>query len=251
LNQFCRIPSIRVEGANDTKKTSVDPQEGLALVKRMLALKADPNAMTRHPIAGPIGHVHLDFERVGSTPVHIAATAGNVDLMKLLLESGGDPNLIRSDGHSPLSLASKADDLPLLELLVANGGDVKRTYDPADPITDIYYDSAVQVAPPRRNQTLLHIAAAAGSHAVVPFLVASGVSLTAKNSRGETPLNLAESQERIRYTRDRRDAKLQRSFNTPNIRDPDSIVLVTDTSDVIKRLMHMKTAAIRTAGVSK
>src|SRR5882724_2889091 len=95
LNQFCRIPSIRVEGANDTRKTSVDPQEGLALIRRMLELKADPNAMTRYPIAGPVGHVHLDFEHIGSTPVHIAASAGDTDLMKLVLEHGGDPNLIR------------------------------------------------------------------------------------------------------------------------------------------------------------
>ncbi len=241
LNQFCR----------NTRKTSVDPQEGLSLVKRMLDMKADPNAMTRYPIAGPVGHVHLDFEHVGSTPVHIAASAGNADLMKLLLERGGDPNLIRGDGHSPLSLAAQADHLPLVELLVANGGDVKRTYDPADPIVDVFYDSAVQVTHLGRNETLLHIAAAAGAHAVVPFLVARGVSLTAKNDKGETALALAESQERIRYQRDRRDAKLQRSFDNPNIRDPDGIVLESDTSDAIKRLMHMETAAIRSAKVSK
>jgi len=251
LNQFCRIPSIRVEGANDTRKTSVDPQEGLALIRRMLELKADPNAMTRYPIAGPVGHVHLDFEHIGSTPVHIAASAGDTDLMKLVLEHGGDPNLIRGDGHSPLSLASQANYLPLVELLVANGGDVKRTYDPTDPIVDVFYDSAVQVTHLGRNETLLHIAAAAGAHAVVPFLVARGVSLTSKNDKGETALALAESQERIRYQRDRRDAKLQRSFDNPNIRDPDGIVLESDTSDAIRRLMHMETAAIRSANVSK
>jgi len=217
----------------------------------MLELKADPNAMTRYPIAGPVGHVHLDFEHIGSTPVHIAASAGDTDLMKLVLEHGGDPNLIRGDGHSPLSLASQANYLPLVELLVANGGDVKRTYDPTDPIVDVFYDSAVQVTHLGRNETLLHIAAAAGAHAVVPFLVARGVSLTSKNDKGETALALAESQERIRYQRDRRDAKLQRSFDNPNIRDPDGIVLESDTSDAIKRLMHMETAAIRSANVSK
>ena len=250
LNQFCRIPSIRVEGANDTRKTSVDPQEGLSLVKRMLDLKADPNAVTRYPIAGPVGHVHLDFEHVGSTPVHVAASAGNADLMKLLLEHGGNPNEIRNDGHSPLSLAAQADYLPLVELLVANGGDVKHTYDPADPIVDVFYDSAVQVTHLGRNETLLHIAAAAGAHAVVPFLVGRGVSLTAKNDKGETALALAESQERIRYQRDRRDAKLQRSFENPNIRDPDGIVLESNTSDAIRRLMHMETPAVRSAKVS-
>jgi len=251
IDQFCRIPSIHLEDAKDTTTASLNPQEGLALVKRMLALKADPNATTRYPIAGPVGHVHLSFAHVGSTPTHIAASTENADLMRLLLEFGGDPNRLRPDGHSSVSLAVQEDDLPLLELLIAQGGDVKRTYDPADPIVGVYREDGTTDSAPRRDQTLLHIAAAAGSYRVVPFLVAHGLLLTAKNDKGETPLALAESQEKYRYARDRRDADLHRRDNVPDIRDPESIVLTTDTSDEIKRLMGNNNDAIRTAETTK
>ena len=250
IDQFCRIPAIHLEDAKDTTTASLNPQEGLALVKRMLALKADPNATTRYPVAGPVGHVHLSFAQIGSTPMHIAASTENADLMKLLLESGGDPNRLRPDGHSSVSLAVQEDDLPLLELLVGRGGDVKRTYDPADPIVDVYREDGTTDSAPRRDETLLHIAAAAGSYKVVPFLVAHGLLLTAKNDKGETPLALAESQEKYRYARDRRDADLHRRDNVPDIRDPESILLTTDTSNEIKRLMGSNDP-IRTAGTNK
>jgi ankyrin repeat protein len=251
MNQFCRIPSIHLEDAKDTTTASLNPQEGLALVKRLLALKADPNATTRYPSAGPIGQVHLSFAHIGSTPLHIAASAGNTNLMQLLVQFGGDPNRTRPDGHSALSLAAQEGDLPLVELLVAEGGDLKRTYDPVDPIVDVYREDGTTDSSSRRNQTLLHIAAAAGARTVVPFLVTHGLLLTAKNDKGETPLVLAESQEKYRFARDRRDADLHRRANVPDIRDPDSIVLATDTSDAIKRLMQIKADDIRTAEASK
>lgn len=251
IDRFCRIPSIHLQDAKDTTTASLNPQEGLALVRRLLTLKADPNAATRYPVAGPIGHVHLSFAQIGSTPMHVAASTADVDLMRLLLEFGGDPNHGRPDGHSCLTLTVQEDDLPLLELLAAHGGDLKRTYDPADPIVDVYREDGTTDSGPRRNQTLLHIAAAAGSRQVVPFLVAQGLMLTAKNDKGETPLTLAESQEKYRYARDRRDADLHRRANVPDIRDPDSIVLTTDTSDEIKRLMNERKDEIRTAGSNR
>jgi ankyrin repeat protein len=250
MSQFCRIPSIHEADAEDKTTASVDPKEGIALIKRLLAQKADPNAMTRFPMAGPVGQVHISFAHIGSTPMHIAASTGNVDLMKLLIQAGGDPNRIRPDGHSPLSLAVQEDDLALLKLLVAEGGDVKRSYDPEDPIVDVYRLDGLTSSAPRHNETLLHIAAAAGSYRVIPFLAAQGVSLTAKNDKGETPLTLAQNQEKYRYARDRRDADLHRRANVPDIRDPAGIVMATDTSDTIQRLLQMKPEDAQTASLS-
>jgi ankyrin repeat protein len=48
----------------------------------------------------------------------------------------------------------------------------------------------------RQNQTIMHIAAGAGAAEVTEYLYLQGVGLDAKNSMGETPLDLAEHQER-------------------------------------------------------
>src|SRR5690242_435068 len=113
----------------------VDPHQGMALVKRLLDLKVDPNAVNRYTPPGPVGAIHFNSATTGSSPVHIAAISGKVELMKLLLDHGGDPNQLRQDGHSPLSLAAKLNDLPMVKILVSRGADVKRRYNPIDKFT--------------------------------------------------------------------------------------------------------------------
>lgn len=246
LNQFCRIPAIHIDEVKDTSTASVAPDVGLKLVKRLLESKADPNAQVIYPVSGPIGQVHISFVSAGSSALHIAASSGNTDLMKLLLDHGGNAELIRDDGHSPLSLAVQADNLPLVELLAAHGADLARTYDPADPIVAAYRQDGTTDAKPRKGQSLLHIAAASGSSTVVPFLVSNGLSVEAKNAEGETPLMLAQSQERYRYERDRRDADLHRREGVPDIRAPESIALAEQTSRALKEITQRSTS-VRTA----
>jgi ankyrin repeat protein len=238
LNEFCRLPSIHIDEVKDTATASVEIGVGLSLVKRLVEAKADPNAQVIYPVAGPVGQVHISFIRTGSSALHIAASTGNVALLSALLDHGGNPDLIREDGHSPLSLAVQVDSLPLVQLLASRGVNLGRTYTPADPIVESYRQDGTTDAKPRGDQTLLHIAAAAGASSVVPFLASKGLSMDAKDSSGETPLMLAESQERYRFERDRRDADLHRREGVPDIRDPESITLANQTSQTIKRLMQ-------------
>jgi ankyrin repeat protein len=223
--------------APEASSAAASVQEGMELVRRMLTLGADPNASTRYPTAGPIGRVRINPAPVGSTPMHLAADMTRADLMELMLARGGDPNRIRSDGHSPLSVATKADDLPMVELLSAHGGDVARTYNPTERVAD-RFTTGVPIEHPRSKQTLLHIAAVSGAANVVPFLAAQGVALNSTNADGETPLTLADSQERYRYERDQHQAAFDRLQGIAGTPDPDRIVRETLTSDVIKRLQE-------------
>jgi ankyrin repeat protein len=224
--------------------TPAEIQAGVALIGRMLALNADPNASTRSPLPGPIGNVHFDTDRLGSTPVHLAAATGNVALMTLLLEHGGDPNRLRADGYSPLAIATRMNDLPLVQVLVVHGGDMQRTYSPIDPIPDSADPSIKQVhSSPRDRESLLHIAAAGGAYNTVRFLVEHGVPVSQKNSRGETALQLADIQEIRKYIDAKSAADVlatERGVET----DRNKIRRDSRTSDAIKGLMATKSMAI-------
>lgn len=238
LNEFCRIPDIHIEDVRDTTSASVEANAGVALVARLLEAKADPNLKTTYPVGGPIGQVHLSYIRSGSSAMHAAASSDNAALMGMLMDHGGNPDQLRPDGHSAVSLAAQMNSLALVELFAARGVKLDRTYNPADPIVDTYTPDGTTDSKARGEQTLLHIAAAAGASAVIPFLASKGLSMEAKNSLGETPLILAQSQERYRFQRDRRDADLHRREGVPDIRDPDTIKLATDTSQTLKSLME-------------
>ena len=76
----------------------------------------------------------------------------------------------------------------------------------------------------------MHIAAGAGAPEVIEYLYSVGARLDAKNSAGETPLDLADHQERYREARDREAAEDK----------PDRTVKrETATTDAIKKLLNV------------
>jgi len=204
-------------------------EQGIALVTRLLALGADPDAATRDTTPGPLGAVKINPAPPGSTPYHLAAASGNPGLVELLAAKGADANKLRKDGHTPFSIAVTSDSLPVVQALAAHGADFTRIYNPGDKIPD----PVKSIAEIRRNQTILHIAAIAGAYQVAPFLAAHGVALDARNDRGETALDLADAQERFRYA-----IKVQALGNAD--KKADGVVRDTRTSDVFKTLMGKK-----------
>ena len=202
------------------------PDEALQVVRRLLQAGADPNQGTLYPTPGPAGDVRINPAPPGSTAMHIAANSGSVELIKLLAESGADPNQLRKDGHSPLTVAVVAGDLAAVKQLVAAGGDVKARYNPDDKIPDPY--EAITLS--RRNQSILHIAAATLNPDVVEYLHSAGAPIDLKNEEGETPLDLADHQERFRESLDKQSTD----------GDPEKLAKVTrktETTDRIKKLM--------------
>ncbi len=177
----------------------------IALVQRLLQGGADPNAAISVRTAGPAYASVPNPLAVGSTPYHIAAASHNPQLVGLLAEHGGDPNRVRADGHTPFSVAVMNNDLPTVQLLVAKGADLQRSYDPTDKLADpalITPGLAAIRYVPRKNETIMHIAAAAASEWVAPYLAEKGARLDTRNNYGETPFDLAASLERYRYLND-------------------------------------------------
>jgi ankyrin repeat protein len=199
-------------------------EEALAMVKRLLEAGADPNRKTLFPTSGPVGDVRINPAPPGSTAFHIAADSDCLELVKLLADKGANPNLLRKDGHTPFSVAVLSTNLTIVKEMVARGADLTARYSP----TDHFADAVKPISLPRGNQTIMHIAAGAAATEVIEYLHSLGVGLDAKNSMGETPLDLADQQERYREARDREAAEDK----------PDRVVKRdTTTTDTIKKLL--------------
>jgi hypothetical protein len=88
----------------------------------------------------------------------------------------------------------------------------------------------------------MHIAAGAAAVEVIEYLHSLGVPLDAKNSMGETPLDLADHQERYREARAREAAEDK----------PDRTVKRdTATTDAIKRLLAGGTPVVAAGAAAK
>lgn len=176
---------------NATFVNGVDREPVLELIKVLLAKGADPNVRTAEtppirrfilPITGSLEWV--DF--VGMTPFLFAARAGDVTVMKLLLEHGANPKLPTFGGTTALMAAAGMNwtfaqtyDEGTDQLLEA----VKLCYDLGMSIHDMN----------SMGLTALHAAAnRPGSDPIIKFLVEKGARLDVKDNEGRTPLTWAE-----------------------------------------------------------
>lgn len=203
------------------------PEDALELVRRLLEGGAVPDQQTKYPTPGPDGDVRINPAPPGSSALHIAASSGSLELVQMLVDAGADPNLVRQDGHTPFSVAVVARDLPVLEELIVHGADLTATYDPDDR----YPDPVRAISLSRQGQTAVHIAAGNRSPGVIEFLHAKGAPIDWENDQGETPLDLADHQERFQEALSRQ--------NTDG--DPERLAKVvrpTDTTDAIRRLLE-------------
>lgn len=221
------VRSKAAQAPEKTNNSGIQLDEALAMVKRLIEAGADPNRQTLYPTSGPVGDVRINPAPPGSSAFHIAADSDCVELVKLLADKGANPNLLRKDGHTPFSVAVLSGDVPVVKEMVARGADLTARYNP----TDHFADPVKPISLPRRDQTVMHIAAGPGAVEVIEYLHSLGVRLDAKNSMGETPLDLADHQERYREARAREAAEDK----------PDRTVKrETGTTDAIKKLMNAK-----------
>ncbi len=204
----------------------------LGMVRRLLEAGADPNQQTNYPTPGPDGDVRINPSPPGSSALHIAANSGSLDLVRTLCDAGADPNLVRNDGHTPFSVAVVARDMSVIEELIRRGADLEARYDPDDRYPDP--DRAISLS--RQGQTIAHIAAGNRSPEVIAYLHSKGAPVDWENDQGETPLDIADHQERFQESLLRQ--------NTDG--DPEKLAKVvrpTETTDAIRGLLGPAAAA--------
>lgn len=137
-------------------------------------------------------------------PMHWAAQAGHLEIVKLLLTKGAPVNCKNVISETPLHYASAMGHKEIAELLLAKGADVKAKTTNGDTplnyavqhnrtgIIGILIKKGADVLGKRENGwSMLHDAAWGGSGKVVNLLIEKGISVDAKTDFGRTPLHNA------------------------------------------------------------
>lgn len=167
----------------------VDRDAAYALIETLLNKGADPNPrMKEFPpekrfIAGTGFNGWVDM--TGQTPFLRASIAGDLKVMRLLLDHGADPNLTTFDGTTPLMAAAGVswafqetfDEgaealLEAVKLTLSLGNDINATNS--------------------MGLRAIHGAANRGSNDIIAYLVERGAQLDVQDNEGRTPVAWAE-----------------------------------------------------------
>jgi ankyrin repeat protein len=158
----------------------------LDLARKLVEFGADVNArMTKELRDGYRGG---RFNRLGATPMLLAAKGADFEMMRLLAAAGADPNLTNRTRTTVLMAAAgvgmfyveedsgtNEDALEAVKVALELGGDVTAVDD--------------------NGNTALHGGAWRGSNPIVQLLIDRGAKLDAKNKGGFTPLQVANGEE--------------------------------------------------------
>ncbi|KAK4825658.1 hypothetical protein QYF61_001481 [Mycteria americana] len=117
----------------------------------------------------------VNFAPGGKTALHEACAAASTDCVRLLLSFGADPEAVSEDGYKPLHLCKRPDSIKCIQQL-------------------LQHRASVNSRTEEENDTALHVAARHGLTDHVQLLLHYGAELEAKNEEGQTPLNAACAQ---------------------------------------------------------
>ena len=163
-----------------------DGRDPLDLIKALLAKGANPNQRTdTTPVHGLMQFDGSWVNFDGQTPFIRAALSGDIQVMRLLLQHGADPNLATNQGSTALMAAaginwipaqtftrSEAEYLEAVKLCLERGADVNAT-------------NSLKLA-------AIHGAANRGWTSIIQILADHGATLDQPDVGGRTPMMFAE-----------------------------------------------------------
>jgi ankyrin repeat protein len=150
--------------------------------------------------------------RFETTALKQAIDAGQLDAVRLLLDRGADPNLLR-DGHTPLMTAVFTDGravvVPMIELLLERGADLDRVAEFEDRGTLTSAGDRINSGllkgcqPVPVGWTAFHYACSDGEPDVVEALMRAGCDTSIKTEDGRTGKDLLEREDKTLHVCER------------------------------------------------
>ena len=151
------------------------------------------------------------MNRSGDMPVHIAANYGREEItVALITEFCCDPNIANSNDWTLLHYACKAGNVSLVRTLIEHKADITAKNNQGDMpvhiaadydreevifalITEFGCDTNIADS---NGSTLLHYACKAGNVSLVQTLIEHKADITVKNNRGDMPVHIAADYDR-------------------------------------------------------
>lgn len=167
------------------------------LVSALLEKGANPNARMEKRLPFVSRRIlqsnGLSPSNIGATPFFLAASFGDLESMRLLLDGGADPTLRANDGTTALMVAAGGDYVEGADKYGRRWfGDNLALQESALETATFLLDLGLDINATNDNgQTPLHGAVYLGGTRLVPFLVERGAEINAVNARGQTPWMIA------------------------------------------------------------
>ena len=117
-------------------------------------------------------------KRIGTSPLYVAVQNGYIGVVKLLLESGAEVDKVEWDNFSfPLYIAAQKGHTEVLKLLLVSGAKVNKKS--------------------HHGSTTIFVAAQKGNIDVIKLLLESGAEVNVTDTKGITPLHIASQEGHI------------------------------------------------------
>jgi ankyrin repeat protein len=191
----------------EPRASSGPPVSSLEIINALLAADVDLNAqlnMHRPSRGGNSGRFVEEFYNTGCTPLLRATIAGDVEVVRALLDKGASPNISgmgltpfliaagvgtggRGTGLAASTSAGGAANTVIMDLLREHGADVN-----AQVTGTKTYSLRISRAPSStEGMTALHVAAQRGRADEVRYLLDKGARTDLVDSNGRKPIDLA------------------------------------------------------------
>lgn len=187
-------------GAPAASRLPAPGVSSMDIINRLLAADVDVNAemnMHRPSRGGNSGRFGEEQKNTGCTPLYLSTEAGDVEVVRALLDKGANPN-INDMGFTPFLVAAgvtpgargsagAAPNTAVMDLMIQHGADVN-----AQVTGTRTYSMRISYMPPpdKEGTSALHGAVLAGRTETVRYLLNKGANPELVDANGRKPIDL-------------------------------------------------------------